>query len=118
MMFVRVCNAKVGDSEAENLLSLHPFPWDCARYLRIERCNVDTHRELVSFWRARGALIYDVVAPYLFFPTSAAVVERSFSLATLVDTKNRQKTSPGLRQMAIMMYCNGAVEARFTNNGL
>ena len=47
------------------------------------------------------------------FSTFAAVVERSFNLAALVDTKHGQKMSPSFRKTAIMMYCNDDVEGQF-----
>ena len=50
----------------------------------------------------------------LWFPITAAYIERTFSLAGLVDAKNRQKMSSSLRQAAVGMYCNGDVECRFT----
>ena len=54
------------------------------------------------------------IAPFLWYPISAAAVERSFSLAGLVDAKNRQKAGKGLRQAAVTMFCNGDVEHRFS----
>ena len=64
------------------------------RYTQLERHGVHSHH-IDTFWRARGTLIYDALAPYIWFPTTAALVERSFSLAGLIDAKNRQKMSPG-----------------------
>ena len=76
------------------------------------------HHDIDAFWQARGSLIYDAVAPYIWFPTTAAFVECSFSLAGLIDAKNRQKMSPGFRAVAfravvVAMFCNGDVEQRF-----
>ena len=85
------------------------------RYTRLESCTVHSHQDLVEFWKARGTLMYDAVAPYLWYPTSAAVVERSFSLAGLIDTKNRQRMSNDLRATAVAMFCNGDVEQRWTS---
>ena len=36
-------------------------------YLRLERCSVDSHRNLASLWKASGDLVYTHVAPFLFF---------------------------------------------------
>ena len=63
------------------------------RYTQLERHGVHSHHHIDTFWQARGTLIYDAVAPYIWFPTTAALVERSFSLAGLIDAKNRQKMS-------------------------
>ena len=78
---------------------------------------MDTHSDFASFWKAQGALIYDLVAPYLSFPTSVAVVERSFNLASFVDTKSRKKNEPLLLENS-MMYCNGDVEGQFSKSVL
>ena len=51
---------------------------------------------------------------YVWFPTTAALVERSFSLTGLIDAKNRQKMSPAFRATAVAMFCNGDVEERFS----
>ena len=83
-------------------------------YTQLERHGVHSHHHIDTFWRARGTLIYDVVAPYIWFPTNAALVERPFSLAGLIDAKNRQKMSPAFRATAVAMFCNDDVEERFT----
>jgi hypothetical protein len=80
------------------------------RYTQSERHAVLNHHGIDTFWQACGSLIYDVVAPYIWFPTTAALVERSFSLAGLIDAKNWQKIS---RAVAVAMFCNGDVEQRF-----
>ena len=59
--------------------------------------------------------MYDTVEPYLRYPTSAAVVERSFSLAGLIDAKNRQRASKEFKSVAVTMYCSGDVEGRWAN---
>jgi len=82
------------------------------RYTQLERHGVHSHHHIDTFWRA--TLIYDAVAPYIWFPTTAALVERSFSLAGLIDATNRQKMSPAFRATAVAMVCNGDVEERFS----
>ena len=62
-------------------------------YTQLERHTVLSHHDIDTFQQARGPLIYDVVAPYIWFPTTAILVERSFSLAGVIDAKNRQKMS-------------------------
>ena len=84
------------------------------RYRRIESCSVLHHSDLEQFWRARGSVLYDAVELYLWYPTSAAVVERSFSLAGLIDAKNRQRGSKEFKSVAVTMYCNGDVEGRWS----
>ena len=83
------------------------------RYTQLERHAVLNHHDNDTFWQAHASLIYDVVAPYIWFPTSAAFVECSFSLAGLIDAKNRQKMNPSFRAVAVAMFCNGDVEQRF-----
>ena len=61
-------------------------------------------------------LIYDAVAPCIWCPTTAAFVERSFSLAGLIDAKKREKMNPAFRATAVAMFCNTDVEKRFISN--
>ena len=68
------------------------------------------------FFPFRSGPLAEAVKPYLWFPLTSAAVERSFSLAGLVDAKNRQKMGKGLRQAAVTMFCNGDVEQRFTTH--
>ena len=74
---------------------------------QLERHGVHSHHHIDTFWRA--TLIYDAVAPYIWFPTTAALVERSFSLAGLIDATNRQKMSPAFRATAVAMFCGAKV---------
>ena len=75
---------------------------------QLERHAVLSHHDIDTFWQVRGSLIYDATAP-----TTAALVERSFSLAGLIDAKNRQKMSHGFRATTVAMFCYGDVEERF-----
>jgi len=84
------------------------------RYWRLESCSVLHHSDLEQFWHARGSALYNAVEPYLWYPTSAAFVERSFSLAGLIDAKNRQRGSKEFKSVAVTMYCNGDVEGRWS----
>lgn len=68
--------------------------------------------QYVSPYR-RGPLA-EAVAPYVWFPVTSAAVERSFSLTGLIDAKNRQAIGQGLREAAVVLYCNGDVEQRFS----
>ena len=54
------------------------------------------------------------MAPYLWYPVTGAAIERSFSLAGLIDVKNRQRMGKDLREAYVTMFCNGDVEERFT----
>ena len=83
-------------------------------YIQLERHGVHSHHDIDTFWRARGSLIYDAVAPYIWFSTTAALVVHSFSLAGLIDSKNTQKMSRAFRATGVAMFCNGDVEERFT----
>lgn len=55
------------------------------RYSRIEHCRVDSHEGIGPFWAQREPAISQAVMPYVYFPVSSAVIERSFSLAGLID---------------------------------
>ena len=96
----------------EKLNALLASEWH--RYTQLERHAVHNHHAIDTFWQARGSLMYDAVAPYIWFPTTAALVERSFSLAELIDAKNRQMMRPAFRATAVAMFCNGDVEERFS----
>ena len=56
------------------------------RYTQLERHKVDYYKRMDSdtFGLAQGSLIYDAIARYMQFPTTAALVERSFSFAALL----------------------------------
>ena len=88
--------------------------WNWYRYGGIKTHSVQNHADIQSFWQARRTLIYDTVCTYLFHPTTTAAIERSFSLAELVDTKNRTKMGGNLQQAAVMMFCNVGLEGRVT----
>ena len=60
------------------------------------------------------AVLREVVAPYLWYPVTAAAIERSFSLAELVDVKNRQNMGRDLREVCVTMFCYRDVEEWFT----
>ena len=49
-----------------------------ARYCRLERCSVDSHRDIGPFWAQRDAALAEAVLPYVYFPVSSAIIERSF----------------------------------------
>ena len=41
-------------------------------------------------------------------------MERSFSVAGLVDVKDRHSMGKDLREAYVTMFCNGDIEKRFT----
>ena len=59
-----------------------------------------------------GPKVY-VVATLQLYPVTGTAIERSFSLAGLVDVKNRQSMGKDLREACVTMFCNGDVEERF-----
>ena len=71
-------------------------PWDLVRTCE-PKC-------IGPFWAKREATIAQAVLPYIYFPISNAVIERFFSLAGLIDVKNRQQMSSNLRQAAVGMF--------------
>lgn len=84
------------------------------RYCKIEKCNIQCTADIAQFWSTYDPVLAQAIAPYLWFPVSSASIERSFSLAGNIDTKNRQAMKPLLREASIVMYCNGDVEGRYT----
>ena len=70
-------------------------------------------KDVIKFWQSRPPVLREAVAPYLWYPVIGAAIERSFSLAGLVDVKNRQRMGKDLREACVTMFCNGDVEERF-----
>ena len=85
--------------------------WD--RYTRIEKVTVSCAADIVAFWESQDPILADAIMLYLWFPITATYIERTFSLAGLIDAKNRQKMSSSLRKAAVGIYCNGIMECRF-----
>ena len=69
-------------------------------------------KDVIKFWQSRPLVLREAVAPYLWYPVTGAAIERSFSLAGLVDVKNRQRMGKDLREACVTMFCNGDVEER------
>ena len=86
------------------------------RYTRIEKANVQCCKDINTFWSQRGGLLPAAVEPFLWFPLSSAAVERSFSLAGLIDAPNRQRMGERVREACVTMFFNGDVEQRFTKD--
>jgi hypothetical protein len=86
------------------------------RYTRIEKANVQCCKDIDTFWSQRGGLLPAAVEPFLWFPLSSAAVERSFSLAGLIDAPNRQRMGERVREACVTMFFNGDVEQRFTKD--
>ena len=86
------------------------------RYTRIEKANVQCCKDIDTFWSQRGGLLPAAVEPFLWFPLSSAAVERSFSLAGLIDAPNRQSMGERVREACVTMFFNGDVEQRFTKD--
>ena len=103
-----------------------------ARYCSVTESNVQSLEDIKVFWSYwcgkvmhahhlahatchRGGPLAEAVTPYLWCLVTSAAVERSFSLAGLIDAKNRQKMGKGLREAAVAMYCNGDLEQRFSS---
>ena len=82
------------------------------RYTRIEKINVQCRKDIDTFWSQRGGLLPPAVEPFLWFPLSSAAVERSFSLAGLIDAPNRQRMGERVREACVTMFFNGDVEQR------
>ena len=48
------------------------------RYCRLERCPIDSHRDIGPFWAQRDPALSEAALPYVYFPVSSAMIERSF----------------------------------------
>ena len=102
---------------------------DWLRYMATTHTTVTKLSHVADFWKSwcvlreghqnhpsacRSGPLGEAVLPWLWYPVTSAAVERSFSLAGLIDTKNRTRMSKDLRQAAVMLFCNGDKEGRFT----
>lgn len=45
------------------------------RYRNIERCDVESHRDILPFWSQRDKSLHEAVLPYVCFPVSSACIE-------------------------------------------
>ena len=78
--------------------------------------KLESASEVLAFWQSRPkSPLRDRVLDLLTLPTSTGAVERVFSLAGLVDVKNRQAMGEELRETATMLLCNGDLEGRWTD---
>ena len=75
--------------------------------------NIHNSKDVIKFWQSRPPVLREAVAPYLWYPVTGTAIERSFSLAGLVDVKDRQSMGKDLREACVTMFCNGDVEERF-----
>jgi len=82
------------------------------RYIQVLNHDVQGLSDLPAFWARRPKLGARIL-PYLWWPVSNSDAERSFSLAALVDTKNRHRATEAFQAATIGMFCNGDAEARF-----
>ena len=63
---------------------------DWSRYCFLERHNVESLDHVAAFWLDQGSILSEAVMPDFCRLVTAAAIERSFSLARLIDTKNQQ----------------------------
>ena len=61
----------------------------------------------MQFWSALSGPPSELVVALLGMPVTSADVERSFSLAGLLDDLNRGNTRPHLRRCAVALFVNG-----------
>ena len=83
-------------------------------YACLKKVTVSCAANIIAFWESQDPALADAMVPYLWLPITTAYTERTFSLAGLLNTKNRPKMSSSLRKAAVGMYCSGDVECRFT----
>ena len=69
---------------------------------------------LIDWWAAQPTALASAAIALLQVPMTSAAVERSFSLAGVLDTKQRNKTRHLLRKAEMLLYYNGDVEHRFS----
>ena len=98
--------------EKEALATEIKREWD--RYRLGDYPNIHNAKDAFKFWQSRLAFLREAVAPYLWYPVTCAAIERSFSLAGLIDVKNRQRMGKDLCDACVTIFCNGDVEERFT----
>ena len=88
------------------------FPWQENHGKSRKSANVENHG---NHGKSRKITETEMKVPVVCYCCSwlLSVRVRSFSLARLVDVKNRQRMGKDLREACVTMFCNGDVEERF-----
>ena len=68
--------------------------------------NIHKNKDVMNSWQSRPPVLREAVATYLWCPIASAAIERSFSLAGLVDVNNRQSMGKDLREACVTMFCS------------
>ena len=86
---------------------------DWELYVNMDSQKAKQVEDPMQFWSALSGPPSELVVALLGMPVTSADVERSFSLAGLLDDPNRGNTRPDLRRCAVALFVNGDVEGRF-----
>eukprot|EP00667_Euglena_gracilis_P016498 EG_transcript_17274 len=83
------------------------------KYYRVERIYPSNPEELMAFWSRHQGVLAETAKLLLSVPVTSADVERSFSLAGVIDTKLRHSLPDDSRRATCMLMFNGDIEGRF-----
>ena len=82
-------------------------------YVNMESQKAKQVEDPMQFWSALSGPLSELVVALLGMLVTSADVERSFSLAGLLDDPKWGNTHPDLRRCAVALFVNGDVEGRF-----
>ena len=86
---------------------------DWELYVNMHSQKAKQVEDPMQLWSALSGPLSELVVALLGMPVTSADVERSFSLAGLLDDPNRGNTRPDLRRCAVALFVNGDVEGGF-----
>ena len=84
-------------------------------YAKMDPLKAKGVQDVSAFWHAQDTPLALHIQQLLDVPTALDAVERTFSKAGVLDTKQRNQSRPLLRKASMMLYCNGDVEGRFSH---
>ena len=86
---------------------------DWELYVNMDSQKAKQVEDPMQFWSALSGPLTELVVALLGMRVNSADVERSFSLAGLLDDPNRGNTRPDLRRCAVALFVNSDIEGRF-----
>ena len=82
-------------------------------YVTMDVAKAQSIDDTLQFWAQQTGSLAKYATALLSTPPTSADVERTFSLAGVLDSKLRISTRPELRRCTMALYSNGNVEGRF-----
>ena len=84
-------------------------------YAKMDPLKAKGVQDVSAFWHAQDTPLALHIQQLLDVPIASDAVERTFSKAGVLDTKQRNQSRPLLRKASMMLYCNGDLEGRFSH---